>query len=93
MNKIYNNLTIDNLIKTNWFNQFNALQKRQILDGLEANLDVSWYANPEFGWGKMDEIRLGLEENIDVSQYANPTFTLDKMEKIRRKLLKESTLS
>ena len=79
-------------MKTEWFNQFNFFQKLEIKLGIKANIDVSWYANPEFGWGKMDEIRLGLEENIDVSQYANPTFTLDKMEKIRRKLLKESTL-
>ena len=30
MNKIYNNLTIENLIKTEWFNQFNEYQKEQI---------------------------------------------------------------
>ena len=47
MNKIYNNLTIENLKKTEWFNQFNEYQKEQIRLGLEANLDISWYANPE----------------------------------------------
>ena len=62
MNKIYNNLTIDNLIKSNWFNQFNALQKGQILDGLEANLDVSWYAIPGFHWQQMREIKWGLKK-------------------------------
>jgi len=30
MNKIYNNLTIDNLIETDWFNQFNRNQKFEI---------------------------------------------------------------
>ena len=27
MNKIYNNLNIENLTKTDWFNQFNYWQK------------------------------------------------------------------
>ena len=48
MNNIYNNLTIDNLVETDWFNQFNYYQKQEILKGLEANLDVSTYANPNF---------------------------------------------
>ena len=30
MNKEYNNLNIENLIKTEWFNQFNKEQKREI---------------------------------------------------------------
>ena len=30
MEKIYNNLNIDNLTKTEWFNQFNKEQKREI---------------------------------------------------------------
>ena len=30
MNKLYNNLTVDNLIKTDWFNQFDEKQKREI---------------------------------------------------------------
>ena len=48
MNKIHNNLTIDNLIKTDWINQFNKKQIKAIKEGLKANLDVSIYANPEF---------------------------------------------
>ena len=32
--KIYNNLSIGNLVKTEWFNQFDELQKYEILDGL-----------------------------------------------------------
>ena len=40
MNKIHNNLNIENLIKTEWFNQFTIFQKEEILKGLEANLDV-----------------------------------------------------
>lgn len=44
MKKIYNNLSIDNLIKTKWFNWFNEYEQREIIKGLEKNLDVSWYA-------------------------------------------------
>ena len=46
--KIYNNLSIDNLTKTEWFNQFDEFQQKQIRTGLEDNLNVSIYANPEF---------------------------------------------
>ena len=48
MNKTHNNLTIDNLIKTDWFNQFNESQIIQIRWGLEEHLDVSIYAKSEF---------------------------------------------
>ena len=66
MNKIYNNLSVDNLTKTEWFNQFNEKQKRIIKEGLEVNLDVSLYAKKEFNWKQMEEIREKLrnEQNI-----------------------------
>ena len=57
MGKIYNNLNIENLIKTDWFNQFNINQKQEILAGLEENLDVSIYAKPDFHWEQMWQIR------------------------------------
>ena len=50
MNKIYNNLTKENLIKTEWFNQFDIYQQEEIYEGLEENLDVSIYAKPEYSW-------------------------------------------
>ena len=53
MKKIYNNLNIENLIKTEWFNQFDEKQQKQIRYGLEDNLDVFQYANPEFSWEQM----------------------------------------
>ena len=46
--KIYNNLNVENLIKTKWFNQFNENQKEQILKGVEDNLDISIYAKTDF---------------------------------------------
>ena len=50
MNKIYNNLSIENLIKTEWFNQFTYSEQEEIRKGLEANIDVSIYANPKYYW-------------------------------------------
>ena len=89
MNKIYNNLTIENLIKTNWINQFDELQQKQIRIGLFFDLNVSKYANPKFNEYQMEEIRRGLEDDLDVSLYAKPEFSEWKMKEIREKLFKE----
>ena len=74
MNKTYNNLTIDNLIKTDWFKQFDKKQQEEIILGLEKGLDISWYAKEDFNKNQMAEIREGLEDNVDVSIYAKPEF-------------------
>ena len=79
MKKIYNNLTIENLIRTEWINQFNKNQKEEILDGIEANLDISVYAKSEFNESQMFEIRKGLEDNLDVSVYAKIEFSANQM--------------
>ena len=87
--KIYNNLTVENLTKTDWFNQFDKGQQEQIKLGLEKNLDVSIYAKPEFDEYQMREIRHGLEDNLDVSVYAKPEFNEKQMKKIRKQLENE----
>ena len=92
MKKIYNNLNIDNLMKTDWFNQFDEYQIRKIKQGLRSKVDISWYAKKEFNWLQMEQIRLGLIYDLDVSKYAKPEIPSDKMFKIREKLLRESTL-
>jgi len=81
--KIHNNLNIENLVKTEWFNQFDKQQKEEILTGLEKNLNVSIYANPDFNESQMFEIRAGLKENLDVLLYAKPEFDWKQMEQIR----------
>ena len=40
MNKIYNNLNIDNLMRTEWFNQFNSFQQEQITESLKQSLFI-----------------------------------------------------
>ena len=43
MKTVENNLIYENLVKTEWFNQFNKGQQKEILKGLKNNIDVSWY--------------------------------------------------
>ena len=83
MEKIYNNLTIENLIKTEWFNQFNKNQQGQIRLGLGKNIDISIYAKKEFSTWKMHHIR----EGLDVSIYAKPEFNIKQMGEIRYGLM------
>ena len=65
--KIHNNLNIENLIKTEWFNQFNLYQKDEIMQGIEADLDVLLYAKSEYNEHQMSQIRIGLKNNLDIS--------------------------
>ena len=87
MNKIYNNLSIENLTKTEWFNQFNEYQKEQIRLGLEDNLDISWYAKKDFSEWKMLQIREGLKLGLDISLYAKPEFNINQMREIKYGLI------
>ena len=86
MNKIYNNLNIDNLMKTEEFKDFNREQKEEIRTGLLNGLDVSIYAKKEFDEYQMREIRYGLEDNLDVSVYAKSEFDYNQMFEIRKGL-------
>ena len=57
MNKEYNNLNVDNLMKTEMFNRFNEEQQEEIRLGLESNVDVLIYAKAFFGAEQMKQIR------------------------------------
>ena len=83
MEKIHNNLIIDNLMKTEWFNQFDELQQFEIYKGIKSNVDVFKYAKKEFNWRQMKQIREGLEQGLDVSIYAKNYFTWIEMFDIR----------
>lgn len=86
MTKEHNNLNIENLIKTDWFYQFNNFQKKEILKGLENKLDVSIYAKLEFNGNQMEQIRRGLEDDLDVFLYAKTEYTRKEMNDIRLRL-------
>ena len=92
MNRIYNNLSIDNLTKTEWFAQFDKNQQQVIIVGLEEKIDVSIYAKKEYNWEQMNEIRFGLLDNVNVLEYANSKYSWQEMRKIRIKLVEKSTL-
>ena len=42
MKKIYNNLTKENLMKTEWFKQFTSPQQEIVRLGVQENLDIFW---------------------------------------------------
>ena len=77
MDKIYNNLTIENLTKTEWFNQFNKDQQKHILLGLESKVDVLVYAKLEYNSFKMLTERIKLELGVDIS-YMNELLEIQK---------------
>ena len=89
MNKIYNNLTIENLIKTDCIIQFDEYQQKQIRIGLFFDLNVSKYANPKFNEYQIEEIRRGLEDDLVVSEVAKGCFESKQVEQRRLKLLRE----
>ena len=90
MNKEYNNLTIENSTKTDWFNQFDDTQKIIIKTGLKHNLNVSVYAKKHFNSNQMIQIREGLKDNLDVEKFAKPELDWKEMREIRTKLLVEA---
>ena len=92
MNKIYNNLSIENLIKTDWFNQFDKKQQEEIIMGSKTNVDISIYAKTIFDANQMNQIRYGLEDNLDISIYAKPEYSWLEMKHLRLRLLEKSTL-
>ena len=92
MNKIYNTLTVENLVKTEWINQFDENQQKEILKGIEANIDVLIYAKPEYNSKYMATIREGLEDNLDVVFYADYAFSDSQMEQIRKAIKEDKNL-
>ncbi len=48
MKKQYKNLSIENLKKTEWINQFTPFEQREIEKGLDSKVDVSIYANRKY---------------------------------------------
>ena len=79
MNKIYNNLSIEILIRTEHFKQLDRDKKKEIL----SNPD--WFN--QFDFMQQQLIRLGLEENLDISIYAKKEFDWNKMGQIRAGLI------
>ena len=88
MNKIYDNLDVDNLMKSGKFKDFNEEQISQIYFGLNNNIDVSIFAKEDFSFSQMEQIKYGLEDNLDVSIYAKKEYNSYQMKRIRKVLEK-----
>ena len=65
---------------------FSPDQKREIEEGIEAGLDISMYARPEFLAMQMRQIKMGLMEGLDVKIYADPAYDWFQMEQLRKGL-------
>lgn len=80
--KLANNLQIEQLLKTEWSNQFNKFQLGYINDGLANNLDVSIYAKPELYAEQMREIVKGLKQGFNMTKYASGDYSEDQIRQI-----------
>ena len=85
MNKIHNNLNIENLIKTKAFNKLTVGQKEELLTSSQ------WFK--QFQPYQQEEILAGLESNIDVLVYAKKEFDSFQMSEIREGLEKNLDIS
>lgn len=62
------------LLKELNLEQFTKHQLEEIFKGLKENLDITWYAKPDFDFVQMQEIRKGLKNKVDVSIYAKECY-------------------
>ena len=83
--KIYSNLSIENLIKTDSFKQLIVEQKEELLKNSQ------WFN--QFNKSLQEEILEGLKANLDISIYAKPEFVWYKMYQIRLGLLSNIDVS
>lgn len=72
-------LDYEKLLEGEWGQQFSPAQREVIQKGVTYGVDVSHYANPEFGADQMWEILTGLARDIDVNHYARPDFHWEQM--------------
>ena len=74
MNKIYNNLNIENLIKTEALKQLTVEQKEELLTNSQ------WFN--QFDETQQTLIMFGIKKNLDVSWYADLKFDWLQMREI-----------
>ena len=83
--KIYNNLSIENLIKTDSFKQLIVEQKEELLKNSQ------WFN--QFNKFQQEEILEGLKDNLDISIYAKKEFVWYRMWQIKLGLQKNLDVS
>lgn len=85
MNKIYNNLTMENLIKTEHFKSMNREQRKEIIE------NSSWFF--QFHYYKQEEISSGIDKGVDISIYAKDEYNWKQMAEIREGLERNLNVS
>lgn len=85
--RLINQLTIDNLLNTDWEDQFDVHQLREIYDGVKHHIDVMIYANPRYHHVIMANLKFVMTAKPecinDTLRIANDD-TLTRKEKIQK---------
>ena len=76
--KLSNNLTLEQLLESDWADQFNRAQLSEIRTGLNRNIDV-YYADPSIKSDKMQVLRHASENGINLLEYAKD-FSVQQLE-------------
>ena len=76
--KLSNNLTLEQLLESDWTDQFNRAQLSEIRTGLNRNIDV-YYADPSIKSDKMKVLRHASENGINLLEYAKD-FSVQQLE-------------
>ena len=77
--KLTNSLNVKQLTETEWFDQFDLMQQKQIEEGLRQGLQVELYADPRYTGKQMQEIRRAMLNGTDVSSILNVRISARKM--------------
>ena len=76
--KLSNNLTLEQLLESDWADQFSRAQLSEIRTGLNRNIDV-YYADPSIKSDKMKVLRHASENGINLLEYAKD-FSVQQLE-------------
>lgn len=76
--KLSTNLTLEQLLESDWADQFNRAQLSEIRTGLNRNIDV-YYADPSIKSDKMKVLRHASENGINLLEYAKD-FSVQQLE-------------
>lgn len=76
--KLSNNLTLEQLLESEWADQFNRAQLSEIRTGLNRNIDV-YYADPSIKSDKMKVLRHASENGVNLLEYAKD-FSVQQLE-------------
>lgn len=76
--KLSNNLNLQQLLESDWADQFNRAQLSEIRTGLNRNIDV-YYADPSIKSDKMKVLRHASENGINLLEYAKD-FSVHQLE-------------